>query len=136
MAKEKPKADWVELSTAEIEKIVVDLGKKGTTPAMIGQILRDQYGVPRVKEVVGKSVTKMLVEGGIKIDYPEDLLALIKRAVSVRKHLATNKSDKHNRTSLSNTESKIRRLVKYYVKEEKLPKGWKYDPDTATLLVK
>jgi small subunit ribosomal protein S15 len=33
-------------------------------------------------------------------------------------------------------ESKIRRLVKYYTKNNVLPEGWRYDPKTAALLVK
>jgi len=32
-------------------------------------------------------------------------------------------------------ESKIRRLIKYYVKENKLPKGFVYEPERAKLLI-
>jgi small subunit ribosomal protein S15 len=32
-------------------------------------------------------------------------------------------------------ESKIRRLSKYYLKNNVLPAGWRYDPDKARLLV-
>jgi small subunit ribosomal protein S15 len=128
--------DWVEYSAQEVEELVVSLGKKGTGPAMIGQSLRDQYGIPSVKALTGKSVTQILVEGGMKIDYPHDLLALIERAMSVRRHLKGNASDTRSRTQLNGMESKIRRLVKYYTNEGKLPEGWRYDPETAALLVK
>jgi small subunit ribosomal protein S15 len=33
-------------------------------------------------------------------------------------------------------ESRIRRLVKYYVREGVLPQGWRYEPKKAALLVK
>ena len=128
--------DWVEYSAAEIQELVVGLGKKGTTPAMIGQIMRDKYGIPSVKALAGKSTTRLMVEGGVKMEYPHDMLALIERAVTVRKHLKDNPADTHNRTSLLKMESKIRRLVKYYTSEGKLPKGWRYEPETAALLVK
>lgn len=128
--------EWVEYSAAEISDLVIGLGKKGTTPAMAGQIMRDKYGIPSVKALANKSITRIMVEGGVKMDYPADMLSLVERAVTVRKHLKANPSDTHNRTSLLMMESKIRRLVKYYTAEGKLPKGWRYDPETAALLVK
>jgi len=53
----------------------------------------------------------------------------------MRKHLSENKRDVHNKRQLMLTESKVRRLVKYYVKSKKLPKGWVYKPDTAEILL-
>jgi small subunit ribosomal protein S15 len=128
--------DWVEYSAHEVEDIIVKLGKEGKGPAEIGMILRDVYGVPSVKILCGKSLTEILQENGIKIEYPEDLLNLIKKAVNMREHLQENRSDKHNRTKLIHVESKIWRLVKYYRRVGKLPANWKYDPETAVLLVK
>ena len=54
----------------------------------------------------------------------------------MREHLRTNRSDRHNRTKLIHVESKIGRLVKYYTRNGRLPADWKYDPETAQLLVK
>lgn len=132
----KTAPEWVEYSAKEIEELVIGFGKKGMNPAQIGQLLRDQYGVPSAKAITGKSVTTIMVAGGVKIDYPPDLLSLIERAMRVRRHLKANKSDVRNRTQLNNIESKIRRLVKYYTAEGRLPAGWRYDPETAALLVK
>jgi len=128
--------DWMDYSVQEVEEMVIKMGKEGTTPAMIGQILRDQHGVPSVKVLTGKSVVRILKDGGVSMDYPSDLLQLIERAMRMRKHLKENTADTHNRTKLAHAESKIRRLVRYYVKSGALPKGWKYDPETAALLVK
>ena len=128
--------EWVEYSAHEAEEFVVKMGKEGQGPAAIGMALRDTYGIPSVQNLCGKSITQILVEGGVKMTYPEDLLNLIKRAVNMRNHLHTNRSDKHNRTKLIHVESKIGRLVKYYTKSGRLPADWKYDPETAALLVK
>jgi len=128
--------EWVELSSQEVEELVVKLGKEGLQAGMIGQILRDQYGVPSVQSMTGRSIIKILKENGLKIEYPDDLINLIKKAVKVRKHLKINKSDVKNVVKLTHTESKIRRLVKYYRDAGKLPKDWRYEPEQAALLVR
>ncbi|HDI10435.1 MAG TPA: 30S ribosomal protein S15, partial [Euryarchaeota archaeon] len=61
---------------------------------------------------------------------------LIKRAVNLREHLDKHPKDLHSRRGLILIESKIRRLVKYYVNKGVLPEGWKYDPEQAKLLVR
>lgn len=127
---------WVEYSAHEVEDLVEKMGREGKTTTEIGMILRDIYGIPSVQSICGKTVLQILKEAGIKQDYPEDLLNLIKRAVRMRKHLLTNRADKHNRTKLIHVESKIGRLVKYYTKTKRLPADWKYDPESAALLVK
>lgn len=128
--------DWVEYSAHEAEEFVTKMGKEGKGPAEIGRILRDTYGIPSIQTLCGKSISKLLAENGVKREYPEDMINLIKRAVNMREHLRTNRSDKHNRTKLIHVESKIARLVKYYTKVGRLPADWKYDPETAALLVK
>src|SRR3989338_6265385 len=128
--------DWLEYSAHEIEDLIEKMGKEGKGPAAIGMMLRDYYGVPSVQNLCGKSVSEILLKKGIRLEYPEDLISLIKRAVNMRIHLRTNRADKHNRTKLIHVESKIGRLVKYYAKNGQLPADWKYDPEKAALLVK
>ncbi len=128
--------EWVDYSKDEVQQEIVKMGKSGTGSADIGRILRDEYGVPSVKSLTGKSMTEIMKSGGVKMDYPEDLLNLIKRAVGLRKHLGKNTRDTHNKVKLGHVESKIRRLARYYRKKSLLPKGWAYDPATASLLVK
>ncbi len=132
----KVSPEWAEYSAHEVEEMVANMGKEGVGPTSIGQTLRDTYGVPSVQNLCGKSISAILLENGVKITYPEDLLNLIKRAVNMREHLRSNRSDKHNRTKLIHVESKIGRLVKYYTVNGRLPADWKYDPETAALLVK
>ena len=132
----KVSPEWAEYSAHEVEELVMKMGKESKGPAEIGMVLRDNYGVPSVQNLCSKSVTEILEAGGVKAPYPEDLINLIKRAVNMREHLRTNRSDKHNRTKLTHVESKIGRLVKYYAKSGRIPADWKYDPETAALLVK
>ena len=126
---------WLRLEPEEIEDLVAELARKGYGSSMIGIILRDQYGVPLVKPVTGKTVTQVLRERGLEQPIPEDLFNLMKRAVNLRRHLEEHPKDKNARKGLQEIESKIRRLVKYYVKKSRLPKNWKYEPETAKLLV-
>ena len=84
----------------------------------------------------GEKITDILKRNGTDFEYPEDLLNLIKRAVNIREHLEENPKDIHTKRGLIKIESKIRRLVKYYTRNNVLPEGWRYDPKTAALLVK
>ena len=126
---------WVKLSKQEVESLVEKLAKEGRTPAQIGNALRDLHGVPSAKAVAGKQVTKIMADRKLLGEYPSDLMALIRRAVRLGKHIGRNKKDKSNRQKLAHVEAKIKRLVKYY-RGKKLQAGWKYDPATAELLVK
>jgi len=126
---------WVKQSKEEVAGLVVKLAKEGTPAARIGLELRDQHGIPSVKSVTGKTISQILSEKKLAPDYPDDLMALIRRAVGLRKHLKSNTRDTANREKLGHIESKIKRLVVYY-RGKKLPQKWKYDPEEAALLVK
>lgn len=127
--------EWVQQSKEEIIKLVAKMAKEGLTSAQIGLRLRDQYGVPSVKLATGKSMVTLMKETGSKFEFPEDVRALMKRAVMLNKHLATNIKDLHNLRRLHLVEAKIRRLVRYYHRTGALPKGWNYSLETAKLLV-
>ena len=126
---------WVSRSQKEIELLISKLSKEGKTAAQIGLVLRDEYGVPSTKVLAGKNVTKILKEHKLLPKLPYDMLALIKRAIILRKHLEANKQDMAALRGLQLTESKIKRLMKYYKKNGKIDQEWKYDPKTAGLLV-
>ncbi|MFQ6137345.1 MAG: 30S ribosomal protein S15 [Candidatus Hydrothermarchaeales archaeon] len=128
--------EWVEFTPDETETLVVKLNREGYPSSMIGMILRDQYGIPNVKLITGKRITQILEEHKIKRDLPEDLMDLITRAVNLAKHFDENPRDMTSKRGLQLIESKIRRLARYYRKEKKIPSDWKYDLDTAKLLVK
>jgi small subunit ribosomal protein S15 len=127
---------WVEYPPHEVEELVLKLYNEGNNPTTIGLILRDQYGIPLVRAITKKTISQILKEHGKLPEYPDDLLALIKKAVRMSRHLATNKKDALNNTKLIHIESKIKRLAKYYIKQGRLPHDWVYRRDTAALIVK
>lgn len=126
---------WIAYSPDEIEEIALRLNKEGNSKSEIGVILRDQYGVPGVRLVTGRKLTKLLRENDIQEDFPEDFLLLMRKAVNLRDHLSKNKSDVGAKKGLTLIEAKIRRLQKYYWKRGVIPRDWRYDPEKAALLV-
>jgi len=56
-----------------IEKVIVDLKKEGYSSSRIGLVLRDQYGVPNVKLVMGKRIEQIIRDNGMQSEIPEDL---------------------------------------------------------------
>ena len=127
---------WVEYPAHEVEELVLKLYKAGHNPTTIGRILRDQHGIPLVRAITKKTITQILQDAGQKIEYPDDMLALIQKAVRMTKHLAANKKDALNNTKLIHIESKIKRLAKYYILNKRLPHDWVYKRETAALIVK
>jgi len=132
----KQNPSWVEYKPEEIEQIIVELANSGLTASEIGMILRDQYGVPSVKKLSGKKIEEILEKHKLGSDIPRDMLNLIRKSVKLQKHMGKNKKDMTSKRGYQLTVSKIRRLTKYYVKKGKLPKGWRYTPEKAALLVK
>ena len=128
--------EWIAYSNEEIEEFIVKFKREGKSASQIGVILRDQYGIPSVKEVTGEKITQILRRNGQAEDYPEDLMNLIRRAVNIRDHLEENPKDLHGKRGLTIIESRIRRLGRYYAANGQLPEGWRYDPTKAALLVK
>ena len=96
-------------------------------------ILRDQYAIPLVKPITGKTVTKILTEAQLAPTIPEDLTNLIKKAGSLSAHYEKNRSDLHNKRALQVIEAKIHKLSRYYKREGVLPKNWKYEAKIASL---
>ena len=132
----KKEAKWVNLKPKEIEDIIVRYAKEGMQSAEIGIILRDSYGIPSVKLVTKKTLSQILKENNVYPKLPEDMMNLLKKSVNLRNHMEKNKKDYHTYRGLELTESKIRRLGRYYIKKGTLPEGWKYDPQQAKLLVR
>ena len=129
------KSSWSRYKDKEVELLIVKLAKEGKAPSQIGMLLRDTYGIARSKIVTEKSITDILKEKKALPAIPEDLMALIKKNIAAKKHLGSNHKDMTGKRGLQLTESKIRRLVKYYKTSGKLAKTWEYDPDKVRLLI-
>ena len=122
-------------SSKEVEQLVLKLAKLGKTASQIGMILRDAYGIPNVKSLTEKKITKILGENKSLPELPEDLMALIKNEIKLLDHFERNKHDMTAKRGLQLTESKIHRLSKYYKRINKLPKDWKYDKESIKLII-
>ena len=126
---------WVSLSPEEIEDIVVKLHTQGKSTALIGLMLRDSYGIPDVKHVVGKSISTILKDNGVEFKLPEDLENLMRKAIIIHEHIRLNRKDVHNKRNFQLTEAKIRRLERYYKSTGVIQPTWSYSINKAKLLV-
>jgi small subunit ribosomal protein S15 len=129
------KPEFLSYSKEEIEELILKLRKEGNSPSKIGLILRDSYGIPSVKDALGKKIGYFLKKNSLELEIPEDLENLIKKAINLREHLEKNKRDLHNKRGLQLIESKIHRLTRYYKKKGKLPQEWRYEPEKAKLMI-
>merc|ERR1712036_183398 len=127
--------NWLRMSKDDIVDSIIKLSKKGYRPSAIGVQIRDQYGVSQSKYVTGNKILRVLKAQGMQPEIPEDLYFLIKKAVTMRKHLERNRKDKHGKFRLILVESRIHRLARYYKTQNVLAPSWKYDSATASALV-
>tara|TARA_B100000029_G_scaffold514586_1_gene618011 strand:- start:1183 stop:1635 length:453 start_codon:yes stop_codon:yes gene_type:complete len=119
----------------KVEKEILKLSSEGFSTSQIGIALRDNFGVPSVKLVTGKSILRILKDNNISSALPEDLTNLMRKAVRLGEHLKLNGKDNHNKRALHLTEAKILRLVKYYKSNRVISEDWKYSLADAKLLV-
>jgi small subunit ribosomal protein S13e len=132
--KKKPPR-WLNVESNEVVRQIEALAKKGYKPSQIGVILRDNYAIPQSRLITGGKILRILKKKGLAPEIPEDLYHLMRRAVSIRKHIEKNKRDKDSKYRLILVESKIHRLVRYYKLTKQIPSNWRYDYQTALALV-
>ncbi|KAJ1945099.1 ribosomal 40S subunit protein S13 [Linderina macrospora] len=128
-------ASWVKATPEDVCDQICKLARKGINPSQIGVILRDSQGVPMVTPITGTKITRILRANGLAPEIPEDLYFLIKKAVSVRKHLERYRKDNDAKYRLILIESRIHRLARYYKTAGQLPPNWKYEAATASTIV-
>ena len=88
--KKAGKPSWIKMKKEELEKIIVDLAKKGESPGKIGLILRDKHGVPKTR-LFGKRICEILEEKGI--DYKKERVVFEARVEKLKGHIEKNKHD-------------------------------------------
>jgi small subunit ribosomal protein S15 len=125
--------NWCKYQPEEVDAFIIRLAKEGHSLSSIGTILRDQYAIPLVKPITGKSISDTLKEANLAPSMPEDLGNLIKKAQSLGVHLEKNKKDLHNKRSMQIIEARIYKLSRYYKREGVLPKNWKYEAKVASV---
>ena len=127
--------EWSNSDPKAVTELILSLAAEGHTTAAIGTILRDQHAVPDARLVVGKRIGQVLAENDITAKYPEDMMSLMRRALRLINHLDSNRKDLHNSRQLELTESKIRRLSRYYQGHGLLDTEWAYKRDQLRLMV-
>ena len=132
----KAKAASGSMSVKEAESTVVSLANAGHSPSKIGLILRDEHNIKDFQEFASKSIQQVLAEHKLLGEIPEDLLNLIRRSVTLYRHMDKNKKDYSAKRGYELTVAKIRRLTKYYFKSGRMATNWRYTPEEAALLVK
>ncbi|XP_067935227.1 small ribosomal subunit protein uS15 [Watersipora subatra] len=126
---------WLKLTSDDVKEQIFKLARKGLTPSQIGVILRDSHGVAQVRFVTGSKILRILKAKSLAPAIPEDLYHLVKKAVSIRRHLERNRKDRDAKFRLILVESRIHRLARYYKRSKVLPPTWKYESSTASALV-
>src|SRR5260370_31284386 len=104
---------WFKYEPEEVEALVVKLAKEGNSPSLIGQLLRDKYGIPLVSQVVGRRLEHIIPEES-RTKLPEDLENLLRKATSATRHLDKNRKDYPNKLAFSLLKSNTHPLVFYY----------------------
>lgn len=126
---------WLKADKATVSEQCCKMARKGLTPSQIGVKLRDSEGIAQVKSVTGSKILRILKKHGLAPEIPEDLYHLVKKAVTMRKHLERNRQDKDSKFRLIMVESKVHRLARYYKRNKMLPVTWKYESSTASAMV-
>jgi len=124
---------WCKYEPEEVDAFIIKLAKEGHNLSSIGTILRDQYAIPFVKPITGKSVSQTLKSAELAPSMPEDLANLMKKAKRMAVHMEKYRKDAHNKRSMVLIEAKIHKLSRYYKKTGVLPKNWKYIPKIASI---
>ena len=124
---------WIEYQPDEVKALIINLAREGKPQSLIGNILRDQHGIPLVKPIVGHGIHKVLEEAGLAPRIPEDIYNLMVKSTRLRRHLERNKKDFSNKRGLQLTESKIYALTRYYKKTGQLPDDWNHRNEIVTI---
>ena len=135
----KPNIDtapsWSESDKGTVEELIIKYANEGHSSAKIGTLLRDMHAVPDVRLVMGERISQTLSRNDLESKYPEDMMNLMRKALSLIDHLSNNKKDLHNRRQLELCESRLRRLARYYVGTGRIPSTWTYKRDQLRLMV-
>ncbi|MFA5571684.1 MAG: 30S ribosomal protein S15 [Crenarchaeota archaeon] len=124
---------WCKYQPEEVEAFIIKLAKEGHGMSAIGTILRDQYAIPLVKPITGRSISDTLRATGLIAAMPEDLSHLMKKAQGLAVHMDKNKKDLHNKRNMQIIEARIHKLSRYYKREGVLAKNWKYVAKIASV---
>jgi small subunit ribosomal protein S15 len=108
------KPTWIKMKPEELEKLVIDLAKKGEPPSKIGIILRDKHGIPKSK-LLGKKITKILETSGT--EYATEKSLVEQKIEKLKTHIKANKHDYPSQRSLTKNLWAMHKLQKLEQKQ-------------------
>ncbi len=117
----------------EVKALIINLAREGKPQSEIGNILRDEHGIPLVKPIVGYGIQRVLQEAELAPRIPEDLYNLMVNSTKLRRHLDRNRKDFHNKRGLQLSEAKIYALTRYYKRRGMLPQDWRHRDEIVTI---
>ncbi|MBS3081186.1 hypothetical protein J4221_06970 [Candidatus Pacearchaeota archaeon] len=100
---------WLKYSEEEVMNLILKLSEKGFTSEKIGLVLRDQYGIPRVK-LFGFKIKDVLKD---KFKEPT-IINVEKKVVKLEAHVGKHKKDKKADRSLIITKAKLKKRENYH----------------------
>ncbi len=125
--------NWVIYQPDEVKALIINLAREGIPQSEIGNILRDEHGIPLVKPIVGHGILRVLQDAELAPRIPEDLYNLMVNSTKLRRHLDRNRKDFHNKRGLQLSEAKIYALTRYYKRKGLLPQDWRHRDEIVTI---
>jgi small subunit ribosomal protein S15 len=111
-ALEKPV--WLKFTEEEVKAIIIKLANKGLTSEKIGLVLRDQYGIPKVK-LYNIKIKKVL---GEKYNDP-NIINLTKKIEKIKGHDKKFKHDEKAKRSLTICKASLKKREEYLERKKK-----------------
>lgn len=104
--RELKKPTWLKYTENEVKAIILKLANKGFTSEKIGLILKNQYGIPKVK-LYGIKIKNVLD------NFQEPTtINLGKKIEKINEHFKKNRGDKKAERSLTITKAKLIKRLK------------------------
>lgn len=100
---------WLKYSESEVKSFIIKLADKGITAEKIGLMLRDSYGIPRVR------LYKLKIKEVLKEKFQDQtIINLEKKVEKIGNHAIRHKQDKKAARSLMISKTKLKKIRDYH----------------------
>ena len=103
--RELKKPTWLKYTENEVRAIILKLANKGLTSEKIGLVLKDQYGIPKVK------LYKIKIKNVLDKFQEPTIINLEKKVEKINQHFKKNKGDKKSERALTITKAKLKKRL-------------------------
>ena len=105
-SEELEKPVWLKYSENEVKSIILKLAEKGLTAEKIGLVLKDQYGIPKVK------LYNFKIKDVLKDEFQEPtIINLQKKVETIILHNQKHKNDKKAGRSMIISKAKLKKRL-------------------------